>query len=161
MEKIDLKSGALILRPLESMDLDHFLQLSSQTCGSLHRKQNQAELDLLARFQSFVREFAFRQESEVWVAITPTKDYAGHLWLQEATNRFNGIKELWVWDLSVMPEFRKQGLGRELMEHAKARAVERGCLELWLLVAEDNQEAQRLYARMGLSQRARMLSMVL
>ncbi len=81
--------------------------------------------------------------------------------LQEATNRFNGIKELWVWDLSVMPEFRKQGLGRELMEHAKARAVDRGCLELWLLVAEDNQEAQRLYARMGLSQRARMLSMVL
>lgn len=161
MEKIDLKSGALILRPMESMDLEHFLELGSQTCGSLHRKQNQEESDLLSRFRAFVRDFAFRQESEVWVATSQTKEYAGHLWLQEAMNRFNGIKELWVWDLSVMPSYRKQGLGRELMEHAKARAVDRGCLEMWLLVAEENGEAQRLYARMGLNQRARMLSMTL
>lgn len=161
MEKIDLKSGALLLRPMESLDLGHFLQLGSQTCGSLHRKQNQEESDLLARFQSFVRDFAFRQESEVWVVISKTKEYAGHLWLQEATNRFNGIKELWVWDLSVMPNYRKQGLGRELMDHARERAISRGCLEMWLLVAEENEEAQRLYSKLGMKLRARMLSIEL
>ncbi|MBK6766804.1 MAG: GNAT family N-acetyltransferase [bacterium] len=156
---INLKSGDFVLRPLESADLDTFLQLGSQTCGSLHKRENQSESDSMTRFRAFVRDFAFRPESEIWVAVAPDTSYAGHLWLTETSNRFNGIKELWVWDLTVSAAYRRQGLGHALMKHARERAVERKCLELWLLVEETNSVAQRLYSRTGLRERARMMAL--
>ncbi len=151
----------LLLRPMQSGDLDYFLQLGCETCGSLHGRPSQTKTDLFERFRGFVKEFAFRPESEIWIASTETVHYAGHLWLYVSTNRFNGIKELWVWDVSVAPGCRRQGIGRKLMEHARQRAVEQNCAELWLLVAENNPSAQALYASSGLSARGRMMAVAL
>ncbi|MCL4304661.1 GNAT family N-acetyltransferase [bacterium] len=157
MKKITTERHEFVLRPFEPQDQPHFLQLGSQTCGSLHKRINQSESDLRERFKNFVRDFAFRPESEIYVVQSENGTYAGHIWLTETTNRFNGIKELWIWDLTVTPEFRKQGLGRALMTHAKECAKKQNCEELWLLVAEENEEAQRLYASQGMMPRARML----
>jgi len=159
MKRIELAGGEFVVRLLESADLDTFLQLGCATCGSLHKRENQSESDLMTRFQAFVQDFAFRPESEIWVAFSRGRVYSGHLWLTETSNRFNGIKELWVWDLTVAPEFRRQGLGHALMEYARERAVARQCAELWLLVEEGNSEARRLYSSVGLRDRARMMAL--
>lgn len=155
------KSDIFRIRQMQSADFEHFLQLGCETCGSLHSRKNQTKSDIMERFRVFVKEFAFRSESEIWVAETNNAVYSGHLWLYVTSNRFNGNRELWVWDVSVMPELRGHGLGKILMQHAQKRAIALGCTELWLLVAEDNQIAQSLYASCGLNPRARMLAVEL
>ncbi len=152
-------SDIIHLRPLQSADLDTFLQLGSQTCGSLHGRPNQSKSDLFNRFSGFVKEFAFRQESEIWVASSSESNYLGHIWLYITSNRFNGNSELWVWDISIMSEYRGKVIAKVLMQYARKRAAELECNELWLLVAEDNEVAKKLYASCDLKPRAQMLAL--
>ncbi len=48
-------------------------------------------------------------------------------------------------DLFVVPEARKQGVGRALIEECRLRAGERGAAEVVWETALDNETAQRLY----------------
>jgi GNAT superfamily N-acetyltransferase len=48
-------------------------------------------------------------------------------------------------DLFVVPETRKQGVGRALIEECRRRAREHGAAELVWETALDNETAQRLY----------------
>jgi len=159
MEDLSAPQQTLHLRLLQSADLDHFLELGCQTCGSLHGRPNQSKSDLFERFRGFVKDFAFRPESEIWVASTSDSSYVAHLWLYVSVNRFNGIKELWIWDVSVEAEFRGRGFGRQLMNHALQRSSEQDCEEVWLLVADDNPVARSLYASCGLKPRAHMMAL--
>lgn len=141
--------------------MEHFLILGSQTCGSLHRRPGESDEELLQRFTAFAKEYAFEPQSEIWVAELPDGSYAGHLWLHDSVNRFNGIEEMWIWDISVSPESRRQGIGEVLMEYAKQRASAKHCKELWLLVAETNEAARNLYTKSGLADCARMMKILL
>ncbi len=47
--------------------------------------------------------------------------------------------------LAVAPTFRRQGIGRALVEAAAAEASRRGCSKLFLEVADDNPGAIALY----------------
>jgi ribosomal-protein-alanine N-acetyltransferase len=51
--------------------------------------------------------------------------------------------------LAVVPEARRQGLGKALVEAACAAAVSRGAAAMRLEVAEDNAAARALYAKLG------------
>ena len=54
-----------------------------------------------------------------------------------------------IHDLAVLPAYRRQGVGRLLLERAATRAQELGCCKLTLEVRADNQSAQRLYEAIG------------
>ncbi|MBI3329001.1 MAG: GNAT family N-acetyltransferase [Nitrospinae bacterium] len=54
-----------------------------------------------------------------------------------------------VHDLAVIPEYRRQGVGRRLLERVEAKGRELGCCKLTLEVREDNHSAQRLYREVG------------
>ncbi|MBI3326625.1 MAG: GNAT family N-acetyltransferase [Nitrospinae bacterium] len=54
-----------------------------------------------------------------------------------------------VHDLAVISEYRRQGVGRLLLEHIEVKARALGCCKLTLEVREDNQPAQRLYREVG------------
>lgn len=151
------ESGIIRLRPMQSADLDTFLKLGCRTCGSLHGRPSQSEADLFERFRGFVKEFAFRPESEIWIASADTSEYVGHMWLYVTTNRFNGNRELWIWDLSVAPERQNRGIGKIMVKFAQRRAAELHCPELWLLVAENNDVAKHVYASSGMAPKARMM----
>jgi ribosomal protein S18 acetylase RimI-like enzyme len=159
MCKSSAETEVIKFRLLQSTDLDTFLQLGSLTCGSLHKRENQSDTDLLERFTSFVKEFAFRPESEIWIAHSHSVPYIGHLWLFQTHNRFNGNKELWVWDISISVPNRNKGFGKVLMAYAKKRAEDLDFPELWLLVAEDNEIAKNLYLSCGYAPKAQMLSL--
>ncbi len=55
----------------------------------------------------------------------------------------------WVEDLAVHPEHRSQGIGKALLDAAKAWATERGATHLELDSAEARTEAHRFYEREG------------
>lgn len=54
-----------------------------------------------------------------------------------------------VHDLAVIPAYRRQGVGRLLLERIAARGKELGCCKLTLEVRADNHSAQRLYEAVG------------
>ena len=54
-----------------------------------------------------------------------------------------------IHDLAVLPAYRRQGVGRLLLERIAARGQELGCCKLTLEVRADNHPAQRLYEAVG------------
>jgi GNAT superfamily N-acetyltransferase len=60
----------------------------------------------------------------------------------------------WVEDLAVDPEHRSRGVGKALLDAAKAWARERGATHLELDSAEARAEAHRFYEREGPSHRS-------
>jgi ribosomal-protein-alanine N-acetyltransferase len=51
--------------------------------------------------------------------------------------------------LAVHPEFRRQGIGRQLMAYGMAEAQRQGVENMFLEVAEDNNPARHLYDNFG------------
>jgi GNAT superfamily N-acetyltransferase len=60
----------------------------------------------------------------------------------------------WVEDLAVHPEHRSRGVGKALLDAAKAWARERGATHLELDSAEARHDAHRFYEREGAEYRA-------
>ena len=60
------------------------------------------------------------------------------------------MKPLWILnDLYVVPEARRRGVARALLEAARRLALETGAVGLTLETATDNHSAQRLYQQLG------------
>ncbi len=62
---------------------------------------------------------------------------------------FVGRPGLYLEDLFVRPEFRKHGLGRQLLAHLASTAVERGCGRMEWSVLNWNETALRVYRAIG------------
>jgi GNAT superfamily N-acetyltransferase len=60
----------------------------------------------------------------------------------------------WVEDFAVHPDRRSQGIGKSLLDAAKAWARERGATHLELDSAESRRDAHRFYEREGAEYRA-------
>ncbi len=70
--------------------------------------------------------------------------FAGFLeseWIASWTVRINGI--------AIVPEFRRQGLAKTLLEHVFFDLKKRGADIILLLVAFDNDAAKKLYSEFG------------
>ena len=62
---------------------------------------------------------------------------------------FLGLPGLYLEDLYVQPAYRNLGLGKRLLEHLGALAVERGCGRFEWTVLDWNESAIRFYEYMG------------
>ena len=54
-------------------------------------------------------------------------------------------------DFVVLPKYRNDGAGSELLSYALNFAKQRGCKRITLLTDDDNEDAQRLYLKHGFS----------
>ena len=54
-----------------------------------------------------------------------------------------------IYHLAVDASFRGQGIGSRLMDEVEARLRAKGCLKCYLLVIEDNHEAEAYYQNRG------------
>jgi ribosomal protein S18 acetylase RimI-like enzyme len=54
-----------------------------------------------------------------------------------------------IHDLAVIPDYRRSGVGRRLLEHVEAKGRALGCAKLTLEVTAANAPAQRVYAAFG------------
>ena len=62
---------------------------------------------------------------------------------------FRAAPVLNLHDLAVHPDFRRQGIGRELLKKIELHATRTGCCRVTLEVRQDNQAAQELYRSLG------------
>lgn len=61
---------------------------------------------------------------------------------------YDGVRG-WIYSLAVLPEFRRRGIGRALVEHAEKSLAQLGCLKINLQVRSDNGEVIAFYERLG------------
>ena len=62
---------------------------------------------------------------------------------------FRAAPVLNLHDLAVHPDFRGQGVGRELLKKIELHATRTGCCRVTLEVRQDNEPAQKLYRSLG------------
>ena len=55
----------------------------------------------------------------------------------------------WVNYLAVDPEYRRQGLGRQMMEAVEKKLLEKGCPKINIQIRGDNTEAPVFYDKIG------------
>lgn len=66
-------------------------------------------------------------------------------------------KQGWITRMGVLPDKRRQGLGRVLMDYALEQAVGRGLRAMWLEVIKNNTPAQTLFERYGFAETRELL----
>jgi GNAT superfamily N-acetyltransferase len=149
------------LRPLDAKDVADFVELGLPTCAFMHGRPRIPQEVMRKRFASFVKEHAFEPDSSIFVVESPEGRIVAQIWLRSTVNRFNGVSELWVWDLTVLRGYQAKGVGRALLTFAKERAAELGTPELWLLVSSRNSRALRIYGQAGLRAAGHLMAMPL
>jgi ribosomal protein S18 acetylase RimI-like enzyme len=148
--ELNAEFGQFRIRRMRPDDLRDFIRLGLPTCAFMHGRPNVSDERMYQNFSNFVREHASSDDSEIYIAEDSHGDYAGQLWLHSTRNRFNGRRELWIWDITVHPKFRRKGLGKQLLAFAKQHAAAHRVEELWLLVSSINYPAIQLYRSTGL-----------
>jgi ribosomal protein S18 acetylase RimI-like enzyme len=81
------------------------------------------------------------------------------LWLGTAIDQITGIRHPNIFLLYVDPSYRRQGIGKALMEYAQTWSKEQGYTQIGLQVFTNNQPAIELYQQLGYQPRS--ISMML
>ncbi len=68
---------------------------------------------------------------------------------QRSYSTYRGRETLYLEDLSVLPEFRRRGIARELLKGVARLALSRDAAAVTWLMMSWNAEARRLYAAAG------------
>jgi GNAT superfamily N-acetyltransferase len=63
--------------------------------------------------------------------------------------RIDGDTSVFLYELDVDERFQRRGLGRALVEEARALGRELGAKEMWVETSYDNEPARRTYAAAG------------
>jgi len=85
-----------------------------------------------------------------------TSNPAARCWVAEVDGRVAAILVIWmivdeahIATIATHPDFRRQGIGRELLTHALKEAVQEGALRAFLEVRAGNEAAMTMYHQMG------------
>ena len=101
-------------------------------------------LDLLRRFPEGFRIMENDGQLIAYCVISPFRKY-------------NARESIIINSIAVKPEFRKQGLGSELLRDAIKIARKKGAPSVFLQVAVENHKARNLYTKFGFSSTNKLL----
>ncbi len=114
----------------------------------------------LARFEKLEHEFVATAEGlhTAFFGAQPSAgallarvdgEPAGYAIYFSTFSSFTGRPGVWLDDLFVLPQFRKRGLGRKLIEAVAKIAAERGCARFEWLALDWNERALEFYRGLG------------
>ncbi len=92
--------------------------------------------------------FGARPAAEVVIAYVGD-EAAGFAVFFQNFSTFLGVPGIYLEDLFVIPKWRRQGIGRELLVRLARTAIERGCGRVEWAVLDWNEPAIRFYRSMG------------
>jgi ribosomal protein S18 acetylase RimI-like enzyme len=99
--------------------------------------------------RAFLAERLRRKESVVFAAQSESGQVVGFTQLYRSWCSVEMRELIYLYDLFVVPEARRSGVARALMEAARNYAAERGAGALKLETAITNEAAQALYEALG------------
>nr|WP_242055162.1 GNAT family N-acetyltransferase [Nostoc flagelliforme] len=71
------------------------------------------------------------------------------LWVGNALDQVHGNRHAHIFILYVVPEHRRRGIGRALMQYVENWAIQRGDRQIGLQVFQSNKPALNLYNHLG------------
>jgi GNAT superfamily N-acetyltransferase len=99
----------------------------------------------------------FSAETPLWFFTTSARDNSTKiacLWMGIAIDQITGIRHPNIFLIYVDPTYRRQGIGRALMEHAHAWSKDRGYPQIGLQVFTTDLPAIELYQQLGYQPRS-------
>lgn len=146
-------------RDAEARDLPKILELHAVT-WDIHRTHYPEDFEV-ARWASTVEELKSRFEEKVQTGYTPITlvaeiegDFAGYVTaIRSLDQRDEDLHEVvaHIDDISVLPAFRRKGIGAQLLARMKERLSAEGASIVKATVWSFNADSQRLFQRAGLN----------
>jgi GNAT superfamily N-acetyltransferase len=97
-----------------------------------------------------LRRTIFEQRAaEALIVESPSGEAIGYAIFFTTFSTFECRSGIWLEDVYVRPEHRRGGIGRKIMEHLAALALERGHVRLDWCALEWNEPALDFYAQLG------------
>ena len=137
-------SDALTLREATADDLPAVLALYAQP------GMNDSGVIDLDQAQAIFAQFARYPNYRLWVACDAQGEVIGSYALLVMHNLAHmGTPAAVVEDVVVHPQHRSQGIGRQMMEHARTMARAAGCYKLALSSNQQRTRAHAFYESLG------------
>lgn len=132
------------VRPATEADVPVILHLIQELAAyeKLAHEVTATEADLRSSL------FGERPDAEVIIAETGD-EVAGYALFFHNYSTFHCKRGLYLEDLFVKPEFRHQGIGKQLLRHLAKLAVQRNCARFEWSVLDWNESAIRFYRSLG------------
>jgi GNAT superfamily N-acetyltransferase len=131
---------------IDTATLLRFLQL---TYGEISPQQQDYR-----HLQSTVDRY-FSTDTPLWFVTTSSNSTKiACLWLGIAIDQASGIRHPNIFLVYVEPTYRRQGIGKALMEYAHSWAKAQGYTQISLQVFTNNQHAIDLYQQLGYQPRS-------
>jgi ribosomal protein S18 acetylase RimI-like enzyme len=122
------------LREFQLADYDAVISLWQRAGEGIHLRRSDTLQEITKKIQ---------RDPDLFIVM----EHSGHL-VGAVMGAFDGRRGF-VYHLATDPGFRRLGIAGRLMETLEARLRAKGCLKTYLLVTNDNQEAQQYYLDRG------------
>lgn len=113
---------------------------------------DKTEHELFSLFKDEILEsFDFsRDDCRVYILENDEGTKVGYIWvaIRDSEDPWDLDRPLWIYDISVLPEYRRRGLAKRLLTEAEKHAKEMG-RNIGLFVHEHNRGAFALYQSVG------------
>lgn len=153
----------LTIRPARVCDIPRILELLRQVNNVHHALRPELFIKNKTKYEA--EELALligKEDAAIFVAEDAQSDVRGYLFAfvrARSGPNLTGGTSLYIDDLCVDEGCRGTGVGRKLLDHAKAYAGQLGCREVLLTVWEGNESAQRFYRNNGFTPRSCLLEL--
>jgi len=142
----------LRIRKATRKDFDFILHLSVETLqGELtpYERERTTHRRLVNIMSKNLKRLITASGMLTLVAETADGERAGFIMVGRSASVFTNQQQAFVYDVAVAPDFRRQGIGRVLMQQAETHAREQGMPSVSLMVDCSNTAARRLYTALG------------
>ncbi|MCR5458005.1 MAG: GNAT family N-acetyltransferase [Clostridiales bacterium] len=146
----------MTIRPAEKRDIPKIMDLLDQVHDLHFKGRPDIFVDGITKYSpEEVEKIMSEDNSPIYVAVDKKDNVLGYAFCiikgNEGGISMTDIKTMYLDDLCVDKEHRKQGIGKKLFEYVCLKAKELGCyhvtLNLWTL----NEDAQKFYESCGMS----------
>jgi GNAT superfamily N-acetyltransferase len=108
--------------------------------------------DAVAGDPEALRRTLFEQRAAEALMVELDGEAIGYAIFFTSFSSFECRSGVWIEDVYVRPDKRRDGIGRELMEHVAALALERGHVRLEWTALDWNEPALHFYEKLGATQ---------
>ncbi len=124
----------MIIREFQMADYGAVIDLWQRAGEGIHLRRSDSREEIAKKIQ---------RDPDLFIVLEQDGVLAGAV-----MGAFDGRRGF-VYHLAVDPRFRRRGLAASLMESLETRLRAKGCLKVYLLVTNENQEGQQYYLKRG------------
>ena len=118
----------------------------------LYRQNYCGETDVQTDVQGMIKKFKKLNKNKDYIFISAVENQK-LIGFCEGVLNYEIIENqkpvLTIWNVRVLPEYRKQGVGRKLMEFAENFAKENNAVGIFLGADFENEMARKFYKKLG------------